>query len=479
MKKKLTLQDFSDYIVQHEGIAPKDADAFVRAFFDVIEEGLHDDKFVKIKGFGTFKLVSVSERESVNINTGERIQISGHTKVSFTPDTNMKDLVNRPFAHFETVDLNDDTDTKEFEEIDEEMENEEAEETEDENISEEEVETEEENSTEAESCEATSEVETVAQEESSNSLAEEEEPSVTSAHNVTDGSAATTEETATASPNSISNPTPTTTIADNEEEEEEEDKNEDLSAEDSLETDQAQPTEKAVGDNGTTEEITNADKENADNEEEIVVTDPTPINTHSPQTDQAGSTSNTLGYTYAEVPSRKKHNWWRTLALTLCVIMLMAGSYFAGYYRILCPECNDIFVTQPIEAVDTTAAQPTPTPVAAQPTDSTQKDSAATKATSPTPQEQSKAKPSDDATQTNSSKPQSEARPSNDAKKETTKSNETDEKRPAIYRVKPGDNLSRIAKKYYGDDKYAERIIRHNNLKDANTIHVGMDLRLP
>lgn len=476
MKKKLTLQDFSDYIVQHEGIAPKDADAFVRAFFDVIEEGLRDDKFVKIKGFGTFKLVSVSERESVNINTGERIQISGHTKVSFTPDTNMKDLVNRPFAHFETVDLNDDTDTKEFEEIDEEMENEEAEETEDENTSEEEVETEEESTTEAESSEATSEVGTVAQEESNDSPAEEEEPNVTSAHNVTDGST-TTEEVVSASPNSISAPTPTTTIADNEEEEENE--SEDLSAEESLETSQAQSSEDAKGNGEVTEETTNADKENADNEEEIVVTDPTPISTHSSQTDPVGSTSNTLGYTYAEVPSRKKHNWWRTLALTLCVIMLMAGSYFAGYYRILCPECNDIFVTQPIEAIDTTAAQPAPTPVATQPTDSVQKDSAATKAASPTPQEQSEAKPSDDVAQKGANQTQPEAKPTNEAPKEAAKSNEAGEKRPAIYRVKPGDNLSRIAKKYYGDDKYAERIIRHNNLKDANTIHVGMDLRLP
>ena len=114
MKKKLLLQDFSEYLVKSEGINKKDADKFVRSFFEVIEEGLLEDKFVKIKGFGTFKLVSVSERESVNINTGERFMISEHTKVSFTPDTTMKDLVNRPFAHFEAVDLNEDIDMKEF-----------------------------------------------------------------------------------------------------------------------------------------------------------------------------------------------------------------------------------------------------------------------------------------------------------------------------------------------------------------------------
>ena len=124
MKKKLSLQDFAEILAQREDIDRKAADAFARSFFDIIEQGLQTDKFIKIKGFGTFKLVAVSERESVNINTGERFQISGHTKVSFTPDSTMKELVNRPFAHFEAVDLNDDTDTKEFEVIDEEMEEE-------------------------------------------------------------------------------------------------------------------------------------------------------------------------------------------------------------------------------------------------------------------------------------------------------------------------------------------------------------------
>jgi len=73
----------------------------------LIEEALATEKYVKVKGFGTFKLTEVDSRESVNVNTGERIEIQGHTKVSFTPDTTMKDLINKPFAHFETVVLND------------------------------------------------------------------------------------------------------------------------------------------------------------------------------------------------------------------------------------------------------------------------------------------------------------------------------------------------------------------------------------
>lgn len=460
MKKKLTLQDFADYIVQQEGIAPKDADAFVRAFFDVIEEGLHEDKFVKIKGFGTFKLVSVSERESVNVNTGERIQISGHTKVSFTPDNTMKELVNRPFAHFETVDLNDDTDTKEFEEIDEEMEaeeNEEAEETEDANTEEDVV-------SEEETEVTTTDGDVASQEgKEDESTSEGNELNVTSAHNVAGGSATQTNTPNSASPNSINDTTPTTIITNEEEDEEEliSENNE----EETSEAEQSQPSDEIEANTESPTESTNAD-----NAEEIVVTDPTPISSHTPHTDDTGTTSNTLGYTYAEVPSRKKHNWWRTLALTLCVIMLMAGSYFAGYYRILCPECNDIFVTQPIEVADTTTAQPAPVPT--QPADTVKADSTEHKAEVPTPQPKTEEQTTTNAT----------TDPTNGAKaedKDETKAAENTEKRPAIYRVKPGDNLSRIAKKYYGDDKFAERIIRHNNLKDANTIHVGMELRLP
>lgn len=118
MKKKLLLQDLAELLAANEEIGKKEADTFVRSFFDIIEQGLLEDKFVKIKGLGTFKLVAVSERESVNVNTGERIQINGHTKVTFTPDTSMKELVNRPFAHFEAVDLSDDTDMAEFEAVD-------------------------------------------------------------------------------------------------------------------------------------------------------------------------------------------------------------------------------------------------------------------------------------------------------------------------------------------------------------------------
>ena len=115
MDNKILLQDIADFLSRRSGITKREAEQFVRSFFDVIQQGLERDQYVKIKGFGTFKLVEVGQRESVNINTGERFQINGHTKVSFTPDTSLKDLVNRPFSHFQTVILNDETAIEELE----------------------------------------------------------------------------------------------------------------------------------------------------------------------------------------------------------------------------------------------------------------------------------------------------------------------------------------------------------------------------
>lgn len=109
MSERIGIQDLIDTLAEKHGITKKDAEAFVKEFFNLIEEALESDQYVKIKGLGTFKLTKVESRESVNVNTGERIQIEGHTKVSFTPEANVKDLINKPFAHFETVVLNDET----------------------------------------------------------------------------------------------------------------------------------------------------------------------------------------------------------------------------------------------------------------------------------------------------------------------------------------------------------------------------------
>ncbi|EOA48761.1 HU family DNA-binding protein [Bacteroides salyersiae] len=109
MNERLYLQNFVDLLSEKHGMNKKDAEKFVKEFFLLIEEALERERSVKIKGLGTFKLVEVESRESVKVNTGERFQIEGYTKVSFVPDTSLRDIINKPFAHFETVVLNENT----------------------------------------------------------------------------------------------------------------------------------------------------------------------------------------------------------------------------------------------------------------------------------------------------------------------------------------------------------------------------------
>lgn len=104
---KITLTNIAEELAAKNGLTRETADSFLRAFVDTIEKGLREDKMVKVRGLGTFKLMDMNDRGSVDVTTGERITIKGYTKVSFTPDSSMKEFVNRPFAHFEPTELND------------------------------------------------------------------------------------------------------------------------------------------------------------------------------------------------------------------------------------------------------------------------------------------------------------------------------------------------------------------------------------
>ena len=112
---KITIQDFAIRLAEKKNISVADAQRFMTAMLDTINEGLNNDKVVKIKGFGTFKVIDVKQRKSVNVNTGEEIIIEGRGKITFTPDAIMRDLVNKPFSQFETVLLNDGVDFSEME----------------------------------------------------------------------------------------------------------------------------------------------------------------------------------------------------------------------------------------------------------------------------------------------------------------------------------------------------------------------------
>ena len=114
---KTAIQLITSALAKQHNLSAADAAAFVDAFFDIISSELKNGNQVKIKGLGTFKVQAVKPRESVNVNTGERVLIEGHDKISFTPDTVMKELVNKPFSQFETVVINDGVDTEELERV--------------------------------------------------------------------------------------------------------------------------------------------------------------------------------------------------------------------------------------------------------------------------------------------------------------------------------------------------------------------------
>ena len=127
---KMAISELARAIAVRHGMTQKEAERFVNTFIDVVNDGLRNEKQLKIKGLGTFKVIDTKDRESVNVNTGERILIGGRGKITFTPDTVMRELVNKPFAQFQTVVLNDGVDFSDIdatsEEIQSDAENEEV-----------------------------------------------------------------------------------------------------------------------------------------------------------------------------------------------------------------------------------------------------------------------------------------------------------------------------------------------------------------
>lgn len=114
---KTIIQQITNALAKQYNLSAAEATAFIDAIFNIISSELKSGNQVKIKGLGTFKVQAVKPRESVNVNTGERVLIEGHDKISFTPDIVMKELVNKPFSQFETVVINDGVDTEELERV--------------------------------------------------------------------------------------------------------------------------------------------------------------------------------------------------------------------------------------------------------------------------------------------------------------------------------------------------------------------------
>ena len=435
MKQKLLLSDFAQWLSEKEGITKKEAQTFLRTLFQIVEQGLTDDQFVKIKGLGTFKLVTVNERESVNINTGERFQIGEHNKIAFIPDASMKEIINRPFAHFESVDLSDETDTAELDAVDEAVKQEFP------PISEEET------STAEESIPTT--VEVITESSHPTSLPEKQKD--------------VTEEVSEESNLTEEIPTEIATITESLEEKKAEEKAEETEAlaqaEETETLAQAEETEALA----QAEAVVITAKETASESqtpEEALTPEETPIQvvSTSEKTDAMGTdaeisvsqpTTLTVSGAAVEEEEDTRRPWLRRTLMALFVLLLCTASYFAGYYRLLCPPCASTAPTAPATKVQPDSAQ-------AKKPQAAKKDSAAVSAAS-----------------------QTVSKPLNEAKDSVKQPQKQEEAVTRTHTIRVGDNLSRIARKYYGDDHYVDFIIRKNNLKNADNIHVGKVLVLP
>ena len=416
MKQKLLLSDFAQWLSEKEGITKKEAQTFLRTLFQIVEQGLTDDQFVKIKGLGTFKLVTVNERESVNINTGERFQIGEHNKIAFIPDASMKEIINRPFAHFESVDLSDETDTAELDAVDEAVKQEFP------PISEEET------STAEESIPTT--VEVITESSHPTSLPEKQKD--------------VTEEVSEESNLTEEIPTEFATITEGLEEKK---------AEEKAETETLAQAEAVAITAKETASVSQASEENLTPEETPIQVVSTSEKTDAMGTDAEISVSQptTLTVSGAAVEEEEdtRRPWLRRTLMALFVLLLCTASYFAGYYRLLCPPCASTAPTAPATKVQPDSAQ-------AKKPQAAKKDSAAVSAAS-----------------------QTVSKPLNEAKDSVKQPQKQEEAVTRTHTIRVGDNLSRIARKYYGDDHYVDFIIRKNNLKNADNIHVGKVLVLP
>lgn len=490
MNNKILLQQLTDALAARAGITKRKADAFVRAFFDVAEEGLTTEAFLKIKGFATFKIITVSERESVNINTGERFQINGHEKISFTPDTAFKELVNRPFSHFTTINLEDDLDLSEWEGMS--------------NFAEEESERAENPSADAAEIDETTETLT---EEAAETLTNgSAEPSA-----VTENPIEIAESSENEEPSTLVEMADSETVSEAGEQseaaeiaelgsalaeavaaepaivsevshpEEKADDGKEEGKEESVETVE-ESTETAEESVGTAEESTETAEgsEVAETEEEpLLQAQGNAVPQHESEEKPAIVINNTL--------PEQKHNGWRTACVVIGVLLLMAMSYFVGYYRLLCPCYTDfLFTATPSEETAAPARQQTAaeTPKAKAESSTTQTSAPQTTAKDST----TKAENTQQKTET----PQPKATDSQTAAQNRRKAELAAAKKyrqtsgpyliTGVVRthvMAPGDNLYLLAKKEYGNKDMASYIIFHNQLSNPDLIQLGQKIEIP
>lgn len=485
---KINWQDLAAELATRTGMQRKDADAFVRAFFDTLGKEIKEEKSVKVKALGTFKMVEVQERESVNVNTGERFIISGHAKIGFLPDTALKELVNKPFADFQTVILNEGITAEDMERIDRKYPTSDDDEEADEEVPP--------VISAAEQTSAASEPETVSEEPAP---ATSETANAPSPYAAPVTPAVSTEETAMA-PASTEEPE---------------------TQEEELEAQEEEPAIAIVPEPETPEQPEPTAPANEEKDEEaagkktveaapIVIASQPQVEAKPEETQEKHVMSATAAPTEkaeSAVAPNSGHNIWRTLFLTLVGLLLMLSCYMAGYLRLinmswLClppaedetempaeaapeqvsaPAAAQAEAAQPAQTTETQSEKTDETP-SEKPAESTVQDAQATPAPVPAQasnpgkeiqkphrQEQPQQKPADRTKLLNAAKnfPQVEG-----GKYLITGIRKT----RAMQR---GDNLYRMARQEYGDKAIVEYIKVLNQFPNPDNIPLGYEVKLP
>ena len=533
-EKKFQLQDLAEQLAREQGISSQEALEFVRTFFELTEEGILKDSLVKVSGFGITKLVIVNERESVNIHTGERFQIGKHSKITFTPDNTLRDLVNSPFALLSTTTLYDDTPEEELDSVpiigdDFSDDSEDTLTPEEVTNDSEQVQVAEALSSEAHNTslhtddstevakglqsDESSTADVVPQESLSEELPSEDNDNVSVEEKIS-----TTEFSITTATDTILEDCSTQVDANAIEFTSSSTADDNLSSSTSSEntllqsstesTESRQEEETLISTTTQDEELgkeTTADL--TSNPANVDVT----LTTISAETENKPShITNIQGEIHVTTDNlnhKEQHHRTRfNVLLVAFVLLLVVLSYFAGYYHWLCPNCpqshvvpptqpdnnaqhnpivSDTVTTLPGKNSDTTAKTPPPTDTSSSTADAQTNDATATSSPDKTKKEE-KAAPQATTTQTIIVKSQ---HLSSQQKEQLLAKSRQWQQLPhgksiivgtyASHVVQTGESIPRLAKRYYGSSNYANYIVLFNHIKDPDVIKVGQQIKMP
>lgn len=402
MTDKLILQDLINSLSARTERAKKDNDLFVRAFFETIEESLEKERFVKIKGWGTFKLIAIGDRESININTGERFQINGHYKISFVPENSLKENINKPFSHFQTITLSENVRSEDLEKANEE----------------ELSETEEENDTEVSSVKGTNALDSSLKTEDFSDISKSE-------NEIADIALPEEQQVNITSNETLVNPE----VLDHAKKEKTETPITKETKTDSTQTGSDSPN--SYSDEG---DLKNTHSENEDIQNTATLY---PYNSIKEKEDKGP-----IEIKITELPAISFARSWHKLLIGICLVIALCLGYFIGYYRLVGPDRK---ITEKQEKI--------------------------VSSTSTSYKFSSKKNMGSDTVTINTT-----------IKKDSTKNIETGQKEKVeiqIYRVKKGESLYDISRKFYHSDKYVNLLIQYNHITDPNHISYDTILRIP